>query len=211
MKKKLVIVGAGGLGRIVHDVLVNDAILGLEYQIKGFLDTRQDLVLPTELSGKVLGSPLDYEPEQDEVFMVAVGDPRWRRQLVAPLATKNAEFISYTRHAYIAGRSSIGAGSFITPGAIISTDCSIGSYAYLDTNVILGHDVQIGDYCMLGAMSFLAGNVIVGDGVAIHPRATIGKGVRIGDGATIGLGSVVIKDVAADTTVFGNPARTIYS
>ena len=210
MQKKIIIVGGGGLGRIVHDVLVNDLLFAKEYQITGFLDTRSDLVLPAELSGQILGSPLHYEPKSDEVFMMAVGDPNWRRQLVMPLAAKNAVFISYTREAFIAGRSHIGPGSFVTPGAIISTDCSIGAYAYIDTNVILGHDVHIGDYCMLGAMSFLAGNVQVGNGVAIHPRATIGKGVRIGDGATIGLGSVVIKDVAANTTVFGNPARTIY-
>ena len=211
MQKKIIIVGAGGLGRIVHDVLVNDPLITQEYQITGFLDTRCDLVLPAELSGHIMGSPLHYEPEADDVFIAAVGNPTWRRQLVMPLAAKNAKFISYTQQAFIAGRSNIGPGSFITPGAIISTDCSIGAYAYIDTNVILGHDVRIGDYCMLGAMSFLAGSVLVGNGVAIHPRATIGKGVRIGDGATIGLGSVVIKDVAARTTVFGNPARTIYS
>ena len=211
MQKKLIILGAGGLGRIVHDVLINDPLVGEGYRIAGFLDTRQDLVLPAELSGKILGSPLDYQPKPSEVFLVAVGDPKWRRQLVAPLVAKNAEFLCYKRQAFIAGRSHVGSGSFLTPGAIISTDCSIGSFTYVDTNVIIGHDVQIGSYCMLGAMSFIAGNVRVGEGVAIHPRATIGKGVCIGDGATIGLGSVVVKDVAARTTVFGNPARTIYS
>ncbi len=209
MLKKLVIVGAGGLGRIVHDVLSNDTLH--DYKLAGFLDTRPRSEFPAEIGLQVLGSPLDYSPHEDEVFIPAIGDPRWRRDLTAPLVAKGAQFASYSERASVGARTHIGTGSFLTPGAVVSTDCDIGAFCYLDTYVIVGHDVELGEHCMVGAMSFLAGGVRVGQGVAIHPRATIAKGVRIGDGAIIGIGSVVVRDVPPHVTVFGNPARIIYS
>ena len=51
--------------------------------------------------------------------------------------------------------------------------------------------------------------VTIGDGVWIGIGAYILKGVRIGDGARVLAGSVVTRDVAAGTTVGGNPARQV--
>jgi maltose O-acetyltransferase len=49
--------------------------------------------------------------------------------------------------------------------------------------------------------------VTIGNNVWIGGGAIILPGVTIGDDAAIGAGSVVTRDVAAGTTVFGNPAR----
>lgn len=210
-RKKLIIVGAGGLGRIVYSVLQLDPLMMAEYRIVGFLDTRPELTLPDDIDAPVLGNPLDYQVSADEFFIAAVGLPDWREKLVAPLLAQGARFISQTRHSSIGARTTIGQGTFITPGAVVSVDCQIGAFAYLDTYVILGHDVVLGPHCQIGAMSFLAGGVKVGHGVSIHPRATIAKDVVIGDGAIVGIGSVVVNNVPPGVTVFGNPARVIHS
>jgi len=210
-RKKLIIVGAGGLGRIVHDVLSRDTEVMREYDLAGFLDTRSDLDLPADLHGSVLGSPLTHQPQSDEVFIPAIGDPGWRQKLLEPLIKQGAPFYTYTRQASVGARTHLGQGVFLTPGVVISTDCEIGDYSYIDTYVIAGHDVRVGAYCMVGAMSFLAGGVCVEDGVAIHPRATIAKGIRVGMGSTVGIGSVVVKNVPPQVTVFGNPARVIFA
>lgn len=209
--KKLIVVGAGGLGRIVYDVLSQDEEVTREYILAGFLDTRTDLDLPVELKDRIVGSPLTYCPQPDEVFIPAIGNPKWRKDLLAPLLQKEAQFYSYTRKASIGARAQIGQGVFLTPGSVISTDCEIGDFSYIDTYVIVGHDVIIGAYCMVGAMSFLAGGVCVEDNVAIHPRCTVSKGVKLGQDSTIGIGSVVIKHVAPKSSVFGNPAKNIFN
>jgi sugar O-acyltransferase (sialic acid O-acetyltransferase NeuD family) len=210
MRKKLMLVGAGGLGRTVHAALIEDPAFAEQYELYGFLDTRAELVLPPQIQTPVVGCPLSHVVQEDEVFMVAVGLPEWRRQLIAPLQAQGARFISATRGSCVGPRSQVGNGSFLAYGALVSVDCELGEFSYLDTYVIVGHDVVMGDHCTLGAMCFVAGGVRIGHGVSIHPRATIGKGVRIGDGATVGIGAVVVNDVAPGVTVFGNPARAIF-
>ncbi|WP_248320730.1 acetyltransferase [Caballeronia sp. Sq4a] len=209
MRKRLLIIGGGGLGRIVYDVLSKDASLRDEIELGGFLDTRADVAIPEGLDCAVVGNPLDYKVREGDLFIPAVGDPVWRRKLVAPLQAQGAAFFSFKNGASVAARVRIGEGTFVTPGAVISTDCAIGAFTYIDTYTIVGHDVTVGEHCMIGAMTFIAGGVNIGDGVTINPRSTIAKGVTIGAGATIGIGSVVVRDVPPGVTVFGNPARTI--
>lgn len=51
--------------------------------------------------------------------------------------------------------------------------------------------------------------VTIGENVWIGGGAIIMPGVTIGDGAIVGAGSVVTRDVPPDTTVVGNPARSL--
>lgn len=53
--------------------------------------------------------------------------------------------------------------------------------------------------------------VTIGNDVWIASNVVVLPGVKIGDRAVIGAGSVVTRDVDADTVVAGNPARVIRS
>ncbi|BCA61367.1 maltose acetyltransferase [Sphingomonas sp. HMP9] len=83
----------------------------------------------------------------------------------------------------------IGAGTQIGPGVQILTADHPRDPAVRAKALEFGRPVGIG------------GNVWIGAGALILP------GVTIGDDAIIGAGSVVTRDVAAGTTVVGNPAR----
>lgn len=53
--------------------------------------------------------------------------------------------------------------------------------------------------------------IVIEDGAWIGARVTILPGVRIGRSAVVGAGSVVTRDVPADSVAVGNPARVVRS
>lgn len=103
----------------------------------------------------------------------------------------------------------LGAGVYLNAGCTILDTAPVR----IGTSSILGPSVQI--YCAehhkdpapRQAGLEIAKSVEIGQNVWIGGGAIILGGVRIGDGAIVGAGAVVTKDVAAETTVIGNPAR----
>lgn len=79
---------------------------------------------------------------------------------------------------------------------------SVGSDSIIGYNTtLLTHEYLIDEYRL--------GDIKIGDQVMIGANCTILPGVTIGDRAVVAAGSVVTKDVEADTFVGGNPIQTI--
>ena len=76
--------------------------------------------------------------------------------------------------------------------------------AVLGENVIVAHGVTIGN-----RMPNHAGVPVIGNNVYIGSGAYLGGGITVGDNARIGANSVVIKDVPANCTAVGNPAKIL--
>lgn len=209
LKKNLIIIGAGPFGREIRDLAAGiESAAGEDcpWRLTGFLDDRA--VSPGGLP--VLGPPADYQPKGGDVFVCAVGDPEQRAKYAAMLRARGGEFaILVEPSAKIGGQTELSSGCIVGPFCVISCNVTIGHDTVLTSHVTVGHDVRLGGNCHLGAFAFLGGGASAGDGVTIHPHAGILPGVRIGDGATIGAGSVVIRSVSPESTVFGVPAVTV--
>jgi UDP-3-O-[3-hydroxymyristoyl] glucosamine N-acyltransferase len=107
----------------------------------------------------------------------------------------------------IGAYSEIGPLSSIRKGALIDT--TIGSHVMIGSLCNIGHNVTIGNATILTSSVCVSGSVFIGTRVFLGVGSTIKNKVSIGDRATVGQGCVVVKDVAPDRTVVGNPARVM--
>lgn len=99
----------------------------------------------------------------------------------------------------------IGANTCIDRGAL--GDTIIGEGTKIDNLVHVAHNVRIGKNCMIIALTCLGGGVVIEDGAYVGIGAGIRNQIIIGEKAFIGMGAVVVKDVAPGVTVIGNPAK----
>ncbi len=101
----------------------------------------------------------------------------------------------------------IGANSCIDRATLGAT--AIRSGARIDNLVYIAHGVEVGHGALVMTLTSVGGGSRLGARSWISPSATLRDHVLVGDGATVGLGAVVVADVAAGSTVAGNPARPL--
>ncbi|MBH0187977.1 MAG: serine O-acetyltransferase [Nitrospira sp.] len=106
-------------------------------------------------------------------------------------------------------------------GVEIHPSATIGTGFFIDhgMGVVIGETAEIGDYVTLFQGVTLGGtgkergkrHPTLGNHVVVGAGAKILGGITIGDNVKIGANSVVLKSVAANSTVIGVPGRVIKS
>lgn len=206
--KHLLIIGARGWGREVYDIAVACMKNGAVFDVKGFLDDKADALKGYDGYPPIIGPVETYEIQKDDVFVCALGDGRYKKHYVQIILGKGGEFISVVHPTAVLGNNaSIGKGCIVGAYANISCDTYIGDFVAFSIRAGMGHDSSIGDYSHVGAMCIISGFVSIGTSVTLHPGSIIVSRRKVGDNAIIGTGSVVLCNVRANTTVFGNPAK----
>ena len=86
-----------------------------------------------------------------------------------------------------------------------------GSGVVIGETVIIGNDVLIYQQVTLGGVSTSKGkrHPTLGNNIVIGAGAKVLGNITIGDNSKVGANSVVVKDVPADSTAIGIPARVL--
>jgi sugar O-acyltransferase (sialic acid O-acetyltransferase NeuD family) len=208
--KHLVIIGAGGFGREVLAWARQSDAHGRDWLIKGFIDDRSDALDGLAIDAALLGRAHDYQPEPDDVFVCAVGQPATKRHLVEVIAERGGRFVSVVHRSAVIGENCrLGAGSILCPYAIVTCNVEIGDHVAINLHSSVAHDSKVGNFSQINCHCDITGWVTLGESVFVGSHASILPKLEVGEGAYIGAGSVVARRVAAGERVFGVPARTL--
>jgi len=125
----------------------------------------------------------------------------------------------------VGDETKIGAFVEIQKNAVVGKRCKISSHTFIcegvtiEDNVFIGHSVTFINDSYPRATTAEGGlqteadwkveRTLVKKGASIGSGSSILSNVTIGENAIIGAGSVVTKDVPANTIVAGNPARVL--
>lgn len=178
------------------------------WDVLGFLDDN-----PRSLDGfrdypPILGT-LDHYRQLDHPYVTcAVGVPDVRKRIVARMSAMGTRWATIVHPTVRIGtNSTIGEGCIFCLQSLITVDVRVGNHVHFNCMAGAGHDGQIGDFCTLSGYVDLCGSVVIEEGVFFGSHAVVLPKARVGAWACVGAGSVVLRNVAPGTTVFGVPAK----
>lgn len=201
----IVIVGAGGFGREVLDII--EAINGSQakrarWDFVGFLDDGDP---DTRGRGPVIG-PVAALRDLSARYVVAIGDPA-TRQHISGATTREAAILVHPA-ATVGPDVVLGSGTVVAAGVRITNHVAVGRHVHLNLNSTVGHDAVLADYVTVYPGVNISGDVHLDEGVSMGTSSSIIQGRRVGAWSIIGAGAAVVRDIPPGVTAVGVPART---
>ncbi|GAB4025950.1 acetyltransferase [Spirosoma koreense] len=210
MENPVLIFGAGSLGLTALDLFQRNNVV-----VYGLLDDDK------ALHGNQFGEVSVLGETDDDGFLklighkceafIAIGDTRVRKRLVKMLNERRKVQPVNAIHetATVSTMASLGHGNLIAASVIVNPLAEIGQHCIVQAGAVIETQAKLGDYVQVGSGSIISTGVTVEEGAFIGTGATLVAGITIGKNARIGAGSVVVENVAANATVFGNPAKAL--
>ena len=203
-KNKLMILGAGGHGRVVAEI----ASLSGKYTEIVFLDDKApDGGFPYPYAGEC-NMFTQYLENRD--FFIAIGNATIRRRLQTEIEEGGGNITTLIHPSAIISQDvKIGRGTVVMAGAIVNTGTKIGNGVILNTASSVDHDCIVEDFCHVSVGAHLCGTVHLGAGTWIAAGATVINNVTICPDCLIGAGATVTHDLVNAGIYKGTPA--VYS
>ncbi len=202
MPKNVIIIGAGGHGKVIADVVLSSGD-----KVKGFLDDEADLQGKSIAEIPVLGVTADYKNFLDCEFVIAVGNP-YVREKISDLPVK--WYTAIHPNAVVSSLGvEIGEGTVVMANAVVNPCAKIGKHCIINTGAIVEHDNVLDDFVHLSPNCVLAGTVKVGKSTHIGAGSCTKQVLNIASDCVFGVGSVIVKDITESGTYAGVPVRRI--
>ncbi len=203
MSEKVVILGAGGHGKVLADI-----ICASHDEVVGFLDDK------IEKGSRVLGFPVlgpisDAQNMTDVSFIIGVGNSAARERIAGFLPGVKWYTAIHPSAVISPFDTFIAEGAAVMANAVINPGSTIGRHCIINTAAVVEHECHISDYCHISVGATLAGNVNIGPSTWVGIGAVVINNADIVGGCYIGAGAVVVKNLTEKGTYVGVPARKI--
>jgi sugar O-acyltransferase (sialic acid O-acetyltransferase NeuD family) len=205
MKDMLIILGAGGHGKVVADI----AIKMNRWKNIVFFDDKADVQITMGL--EVLGNRSDLLKHKDVAdFFVAIGNNATREMTQEDLMKEGLSLATLIHPNAILGTNvEIGMGTAVMAGVVINTSTHIGKGCIINTSSSLDHDNVIEDFAHISPGVMCAGTIKIGRRSWLGIGSVVSNNINICSGCIIGAGAVVVSDISESGTYVGVPARRI--
>lgn len=210
--RDIVIIGCGGFGREVHDIIDTLNAQAPRYNLLGYADdaaSEQNTALVERRGSRVLGS-LDAVLAQYDAaeFAIGIGSPQVRKKLDTKLVEAGWRAATLVHpSATFGGDVRLGEGSIVCAGVRVTTNVTLGRSVHLNLNATVGHDVTLHDYVSVNPLVAISGWVEAHEGVMFGTHSAILQNLSVGAGSVVGAGSCVVKNVPEGVVVKGVPAK----
>lgn len=201
-----VIIGAGGHGRVVADILRACGTPSL-----GFIDRD---ISAADVIGTDADIPALIESHGLTHFIIGVGSIRGGVGLRAKLfdtmsALGLLPLTTVHPRAIVAYGVILGSGTAVMAGATLNPGVRTGENVIINTGAVIDHDGHIGAHSHIAPGCTLSGDVTIGTHCLLGTGTVARHGARVGNNATVGAGSLLLGDYAAGGTYVGSPARAL--
>lgn len=204
MKDKLLIIGAGGHGKVVADI----ALSMNKWKSIAFLDDKD---IKLSMGIKVIGKSTDaFQYLKDWDIFVAIGNNEIRERIQDKLKAEGANFPILIHPSAVIGKNvKFGEGTVVMANAVINCCTNIGNGCIVNTGATIDHDNLIEDYVHISPGAHIAGTVKIGKGTWIGIGSIVSNNINIIGGCKVGAGAVIVKDIAELGTYIGVPAKKL--
>ncbi len=200
--EKIIILGSGAFAREAFDWITQSG-----HCVAGFFSGVKDDAL------SLRGVPIYYAVDEvplDLKWIVGSGNQVAINAMVNLLKDKISPSRPIIHNSCILGSNvSIGNGSIICPGCIITCDVEIGENTVINISSTIGHDCKVGSSVHISPNSSLSGGTIIGDNCQIGTNCVTIPGVSIADNIIVGASTVITKHLIESGVYVGSPARKI--
>jgi len=211
-RKRILIIGTGGNSQIIAETLLGQTFKGERYELVGFLDDDPALLNAQILDRPVLGPVSALKEVAHDLLLIGIEDNKTRSRHFHRLSAIGEEFVTVIHPSAIVSPSvKIGKGTIVFPRVIINTGATIEDDVVLKGGCTVGHGCHVAAHAYVSVGACLGGAAKIGEGALIGPGSSILQNIHIGEWAIVEPKAMVIRDVAAQTTVAGVPAKVVSS
>jgi len=109
--------------------------------------------------------------------------------------------------AWVSPHAKLGHGVFVGPQAVVNAGASLGDHVLVNSAAVIEHDCVLETGVIAGPRSVCGGGVRVGEWAYLGLGSCVRDHVSVGSNAVVGMGAVVVGQVATGNVVMGVPAR----